>query len=324
MSENHNSSRGNQDFSSVKQTLVVNGQTLPIFDGTIHVHWREAAATKKFTIVARVVDRYHLALRCHECGALTTVKRFVLMENKPLCSGCLQSKKLDDAAKAGLTFVRRDPTDRHYSFYAAKCGHELRRQIEFISKVATGQVELRCEICHLQRERAEAEVRGWALVGPDGEGDQNYRQYKDVAGCGHVQRIARHNMQSGRFSCHQCADNWLVEPSFLYLMRFEIPNDADVLKFGFSNCPDGRLNFQLQRRCDLPAEIVRVVPMPTGLQALRIEKKIHRHLKSNWPEMVVHAAVFRHVIRVKTEIYRLALLPQIHLAMDEAAGRQAA
>lgn len=312
-----NQPKGNPDICEGNQTIEVNGLTMPTFAGVIWQEWREAAASKGFDILARVLDRYHLILRCHTCGVLTVVKLFVLMNNKPLCQGCLHHQKVSGAEAAGLTFLRRDPIDRKNAFYLAACGHELRRQFGFITRIGAGEVAARCETCHRNKQRAEATVQGWELVGPDAAGDPSYRMYQHVAdGCNHVQRISRGNLQVGRFTCGECGGAWPSEPSFLYLMRFEMPDKSLVLKLGFSNDPISRLTFQLRLRTDLHAELLREVPMPTGHAAICMEKKFHTNLKANWPQHVVDPAVFAQTIKVKTEIYHVDLLDEIHRLLD--------
>ena len=79
-----------------------------------------------------------------------------------------------------------------------------------------------------------------------------------------MQRVARANMQSGRFTCNECSGDWPSEPSFLYLMRFKLPEREAMVKFGFSRDPESRLSYQLQRTPDRSSQLERVVPMPTG------------------------------------------------------------
>ena len=324
MTENPNNSLAKPQSSQDNQMLHGGGETLPVFPGPIHVRWSQTAAKKGFEIVSRVQDRSHFSLKCAICGALNLVALYVLMNNNPLCKGCLHTKKHAAAEAAGLTYLGRDPTDRHYAFYLGECGHELRRQIEFVTKVGAGKVEARCEICHVDKERADATSRAWEWLGPDAEGDPNYRMYRHTKkACNHVQRIARANLQTGRFSCNECGGAWPSEPSTIYLMRFEMPDGDHLLKLEFSNDPIGRLTFQLQLRPDLCAELLREVPMPTGHAAICMEKKFHTHLKTGWPEHVVAPAIFTGIINVKTEIYRLALLDEMHRLLDGLQAKQA-
>ena len=102
-----NQPRGNPDFSEGNQTIEVRGVNMATFAGVIWPEWRAAAQEKGYDIVARVKDRGHLVLCCHACGARTVVKRFVLMNNEPLCQGCLLDQKLAGAKAAGLIYLNR-------------------------------------------------------------------------------------------------------------------------------------------------------------------------------------------------------------------------
>src|SRR5690606_11284166 len=155
-----------------------------------------------FDFVGRIIDRLHLALRCRHCGASQKTRLFTVMSSQPLCPACLMADWREDADAAGLVFLRRDLAHRHYAHYRAPCGHEVRRQMGLVKRIAAGDVSWRCEACHAETEAAEAEARGWVLTGGDPSGNPNYRNYRH--GCGHEQRIARGNMQSGRFSCGGC------------------------------------------------------------------------------------------------------------------------
>ena len=287
------------------------GQDLcPIFPGPVHQHWAETASDKGFQIIARIEDRYHFAVKCNTCKRLFKTKLFVLMNNQPLCEHCLTDTRKRAAQKAGLEFLRRDPTNRHYAHYKIlTCGHEIQRQFELVERVSQGLAGLRCGICHDAAERFEAERAGWFLIGPDPDGDPNYRSYKHGENCGHVQRIARANMQTGRFSCAACSGLWSSEPSYLYLMRFRVSGGVTVLKLGFSRDPKSRLHHQLRGRHDQPCALLQIVPVATGHEAICIEKSLHRYLKRNYPDKVIEPWRYAGVINVKSEIYDISLLP---------------
>lgn len=296
---------------------------LPAYRGPVHAHWIEAARRSGFEIRGRVRDRYHLALQCRSCGGLSAARIFVVMTARPLCRTCIDNRRADEARAAGLTLLHRDPTDRHYRHYRAPCGHELRRQTALVSRAAAGTTGFRCETCQAAREQAEALARGWVLLGSDPEGDVSYRLYRHE-NCGHRQRIARANIQSGRFSCGGCGVAWPAAESFIYVMRFTLPDGAPVLKLGFSRDPVSRLEYQLKRRPDLPAAILRTVAFSTGQAALRAEKKLHRKLQREAPEAVVPAGRFADVLKVSSEIYEMRMLARIEGLLDEILARRAA
>lgn len=298
-------------------SIIIMDEAYPIFDAPVHVHWAEAAGQKGFRIVARIQDRFHFALECAECGGLTKTKLFVLMNNQPLCQPCLEAAWSRTAEAAGLTFLNRDP-DRHYGWFRTECGHTVRRQIELVGRVADGTTGLRCEVCHSVIEAAEAKARGWRLLGQDPKGNPSYRMYRHDS-CGHEQRIARVNLQSGRFGCGGCSEEWPAAPSFLYAMSFTLASGRQVVKLGFSRDPESRLFYQLRRDPRMAGEILRTVPMATGQTAINIEKALHRQLKRLHPDAVVDPSAWTGQLRIKTEIYDVRLMSVILGMLNEIA-----
>lgn len=305
-------------------TITIDGAIEPIVAMPIAPQWHAAAAAKGFDIVARARDRYHLVLRCRKCGALNLVKIYVLMTSQPRCRACLERDWRARAEAAGVTFLRRCPRDRHYVWVRLPCGHEVRRQMELIDRVARGETAIRCEICHAARERAEAEARGWRLVGPDPEGAPHYRLYAHdgPGGCGHRQRIARINMQTGRFGCAQCGESWSAAPSHIYLLGIDLPPaEGDgaperVLKLGMSRDPVSRTRHQLPRHDGVRIEILDSVPMPRGRDALCIEKALHGQLARRAPELRIPRERFEAHLKVGSEIYHSVLERPLRKAFD--------
>ncbi|CUI00341.1 hypothetical protein PHA8399_02472 [Leisingera aquaemixtae] len=123
--------------------------------------------------------------------------------------------------------------------------------------------DVRCETCHSRKEQKEAAAQGWALIGADPDRDPNYRLYRHRE-CGHTQRVARVNMQTGRFGCGKCGDDWPAAPSHLYAMQFKLPNGAQLVKLGFSRNPDSRLRHQLMKDHSVDAQILKTVRMASG------------------------------------------------------------
>ncbi|MCX7568068.1 GIY-YIG nuclease family protein [Sulfitobacter sp. F26169L] len=302
--------------SNTPATMTINNFRLPIHTGAIKPGWLHEAQKKGFTLVARVVDRMHLAVQCHLCGHLSVTRLFTLMSAQPLCPQCIEQAWRTDAAQAGLEFIGRDPDHRHYGIYKMSCGHEVRRQFALIKRVALAATGLRCETCHAKTEAREAHARGWELLGPDPQGDLNYRKYRHTD-CGHVQRIARANMQSGRFGCGGCGVDWPAAPSFLYAMHFTLENGREIVKAGFSRDPQSRLHHQLKRDPSMPCTLLHMVAVPTGQDAIRLEKRLHADLKHAHPASVIDPAVYSKQIRVASEIYDGALTPIVLARLEE-------
>lgn len=304
--------------------MVRDGQELPAFAGIIHPHWSAAAVRKGFTVVGRAIDKDHLLLQCRTCGQRHAKRHSVVMgPTRVLCPHCLEQGPEMVAHAAGLRLLRRDPKDRNYGIYLAPCGHQVRRQFGLVERVARGECDVRCEICHAAREAEEARDRGWELIGPDPDGDVSYRLYRHT-GCCHEQRIARANMQSGRFNCTNCGVCWATAPSQIYLFRFTVPKLGDLVKLGFSRDPDSRLHYQLRPAPEAAAEIARIVDMATGHAALREETTMHSLLRRTHPEAVVPKRLLRPWINVGSEVYRASVEPLIHDLLDQVEARSAA
>ncbi|MDE3080357.1 MAG: GIY-YIG nuclease family protein [Paracoccaceae bacterium] len=304
---------------------VYETDTLPRHKGEIAPQWVAAAEAKGFRVIDRVIDKNHLLVECGICGGRHAKRYSVFMaDTSVLCPHCLAARQKAKAADAQLPLLRRDPDDHKHAFFLAPCGHEVRRQFGRIEKVAQEGGRVRCEICHAARESEEAEDRGWELLGPDPQGDPNYRLYRHgELGCGHEQRVARANMQSGRFTCEGCGTCWSSAPSKIYVMRFEVPGLGQVVKLGFSRDPVSRLHFQLRPTPGVTAAIRRTVDMPTGRAALIAERSMHGEIARRFPAAAVPERRLRDWIRVKSEVYVQETEPMIHALLDQLEATRA-
>lgn len=312
----------NRATSSDPHSLRVEGQDYPVISLPIPPDWHSLALEKGYDLVARIQDKDHLALRCHECGGLNRVKAFTLRSARPNCQVCQDLRWHTLAADAGARFVRRCPHEHRYVWLRLPCGHEIRRQIGLVRRVARGEIAFRCNTCHSTREKREARERDWDLIGPDPKGNPNYRLY--VHTCDHRQRIARANMQSGRFGCAGCGEAWPAAPSALYLMRFTLPNSRVLIKLGMSRDANSRLHHQLLRHDELEAEVLDHLPMATGQSALRLEKGLHAIMRRRFPQHVVPHAVFAAHLKVASEIYDPEHEPFVRTAFNRVRQRGAA
>lgn len=301
--------------------LDLSHTSMLIIDMPIPDDWHDLARQKGMTIIARVKDRNHLTLACPVCGKPSKHKLSALRVCQPRCPHCLEAQWHSEAEVAGQVLLRRDPDDHRYSLYRAPCGHEIRRQVGRMRKMAADRTGFRCQICHAAREAAEAEARGWRLLGPDPEGNANYRSYQH--GCGHRQRIARSNMQTGRFSCTSCGECWSAAPSWLYLLRMTLPDHGPVVKVGYSRDPDSRMRHQLGMSADLGCELIAQVPIATGHEAIRVEKRLHKRLRDSHPDAVIPPDIIARHLNVTSEVYDGALEPVIRVEMDRIAARPA-
>lgn len=287
----------------------------PNYDGPIAPAWRESADQKGFRIVGRIRDRYHLRLECKTCGAHTAVKLFALRGAQPRCGACAASRRIDVADGARLVFLRRDPEHHKYAYFRAPCGHEVRRQFGFVERVKAGTVDVKCRVCLLEREQAEAREHGWERVGPDLEGNANYRLYQHR--CGQQQRVARVNMRNGQCDCAACGESWSSKPSVIYLTRIQLALESlDVVKLGYSANPKRRFRHQLGLSKSAKVTFLRLLRMPTGHAACAAEKRANADLARRFPGHVVPQGIYGRHINVVSEIYAPTLLPELNRVMD--------
>lgn len=287
------------------------------YPGPLHARWAEAAQQKGFDLMARVKDRYHLALRCRQCGAVSMTKLYVLMNNRPLCRSCLETARAERATAAGLSYLGPDPDHPQYGLYRATCGHTLRRQFEIIDRVADGRTGLRCETCFARKEQQIAARRGWTRIDADPHGNPNYHLYCHDT-CGHTQRIARANLGWGQCDCAGCGESWTAKPSNIYLFEIRY-NDLHLLKVGYSANPVKRQKHQLGLPRDAQVSLLRSVAMPTGHAACTVEKRLHAQLRRRHPDAVVPPEHYQGILNVVSEIYRPWLRAELENQLDRIA-----
>ena len=297
--------------------LVVEGLSLPVHPGPVAPSWTRAAAGKGFDIAARVKDRLHLALRCRTCGHVFTCRIFTLRSSQPICHACLERSRADLAARAGLTYLRRDPGSTQYGRYRAACGHEQRRQFDYVRRMAEGMVGLRCETCFAADEARIAARLDWTRVAPDPRSNPNYHLYDHE--CGHRQRIARANLRWGQVDCARCGQSWTARKSRIYLL--ELRHGArHLLKLGYSAHPEKRHRHQLGLPRGTEVRILREIALPTGHAACVAEKRLHRDLGRAFPDAVVPPAELAGLTNVVSEIYRPGLRAEIEARLDALAA----
>ena len=306
------------DFSLRRSRKLLSPADIPLLiqPGPIHSEWAAAAEAKGFTLIARVRNHQHVALRCNTCGGITAVRTNVLVGHNPHCHHCLDTARVAAAEAAGLRFLHRDPGDHKYAFYQMACGHEVRRQFGRITRIATGAGAARCETCLIAREEAEALRFDWTRLGRDPDGNPSYRLYRHS--CGHEQRIAVVNVRWQQCDCAACGESWTAKPSYIYLL--DIRHDASArhyLKVGYSAHPVKRHKHQLGLPKDAAVEVLRVVAMPTGHDACAIEKAAHVQLGHAYPESVVPPEEFSDLMNVVSEIYRPSSASILHRTLDQ-------
>lgn len=305
------------DFPA-RPMITIGDQTYPIFDCQIPLLWQEVAEEKGFEITARVKDRFHLVLRHDACGGEMISKVFNLQTAMPVCPTCVAAARARLCREAGVTFLGASARS-HYLRIRLCCGHQTERQTELLERVRRGKTSIRCSTCRLARLEAEASARNWTLIAADPESSPNFRLYRHS--CGHVQRVAIVNMMTGRFSCGGCSAGWTLDPSYIYAMRFVLQSGREAIKVGFSRDPGSRLRHQLITDPDQYALLIRTIAVPTGRDAIRLEKQLHLQLCRQHPEAVLDRAVFETEVKCVSELYDAAIEPVIMAHLDALEQR---
>ncbi|MCQ0971996.1 GIY-YIG nuclease family protein [Paracoccus sp. TK19116] len=298
---------------TLRPTFSIGGYAYPIYDRDIPDLWHGFAEEKGFEITARVRDKNHLVLRHEICGLEMVTKIFVLRTCVPACPHCLEMERRELCRAADVTYLGRGDRS-HYLRIRLACGHETERQTELLHRVRQEQTAIRCAQCLNERLKREAAAREWSLIGDDPHGNLNYRLYRHD--CGHVQRVAIANMRTGRFACGGCSDGWTRDPSYIYAMRFVLQDGTDAIKVGFSRDPHSRLRFQLTTERDQYAMLLRTIEIPTGRDAIRMEKDLHLTLRKLYPNAVLDRRVFASQVNCVSELYDSAIEAEIMSLLD--------
>ena len=288
------------------------------FAGKIYDHWHKAAKANGFSILARVIDRYQLLLRCHTCDGAHVKRLSVVTDHKPECPHCIHKRRLEHAHSTSAVLIGHDPKNRHYGLYQFSCGHRVRRQYSRVQEAAKGGHTLGCEECRVQSYAKQAMRFGWHFIGSASSGKTGYRAYRHT--CGQVQDISVGNMTWGDCACKKCSPGRTSRPSAIYLFRINLPG-LTVLKLGYSARPEKRLKHQLGIDKSVETEVLRVIGMPTGHDARAEEEHSHGILRDKHPEWVVPKSAYGDAINTVAEIYDPQAEPIIQKFMDEIETR---
>lgn len=100
-------------------------------------------------------------------------------------------------------------------------------------------------------------------------------------------------------------------------MRFILRSGRIAIKVGFSRNPQSRLRYQLVTDLEQNAELVRVIPVQTGHQAICYEKRLHVNLREIFPDAVLDRAEFEGEVRVLSELYCGSIEPEVNALLDD-------
>lgn len=204
-----------------------------------------------------------------ECGHTLEMNRTYLSN---FCRVCQEEKYSKEADENGLEIISEAREGYRYRKYRFKtCGHT-----QTITRCNVKIGNFKCQQCHDYRLEQEAASVGLTIIGKST--DSKSRLY--LAKCGHILDIQVGNVRSNQWICHICKDTYILKPNNLYLLEVESLEDGfKFLKFGFSKNVEKRIASYGSKGCR--ANILKVLPVPTGEAAHILEYNIHSKFKSH-------------------------------------------
>ena len=238
---------------------------------TTRAKWAAEAQVQGWTWLSKV-DVANSLYQCNTCGSEQKLRVGRVRDGLVKCETCQLRKYQSEAETQGWKFHKR--VKFAGGLYRHSCGHEQEHQMTTMRKGL-----IKCANCQQKRYESEANSQGWEFQ-KNIDGDTGLYQHF----CGHDQEINIGAMRKGSITCHGCGESWATKPSNAYLLRITA-DDVSFLKLGIAKDVGVRTTtYGLPDRAAV--EIVRTIAYPTGKEAVKHEKRIHRTI-------VDHSAVTR-------------------------------
>lgn len=189
------------------------------------------------------------------------------------CEQCYENRLKEEADAADMTYLgaalSKGGVFRHYKFN--KCGHT-----RDINASCVGRGNFVCSDCKEDRYKEEARNAGLLYLGFSSKSSDCKRLYQ--LPCGHNKEIRMDHARDRSYLCDTCVDSYYTKPSGIYLLKIKSIDGFIWLKLGFSKSLDIRKsNYGLGKDCTIT--VIRIVDVPTGSAAVKVEKSWHKLLK---------------------------------------------
>ena len=240
--------------------------------------YKTAGEDAGFTYVSLSDSPDHRMYRREACGHVLKLR--VLMLGKRVegqtggnsCYECYELKLKEDAEKIQMTYLGeplvKSGVFRRYKFNS--CGH-----VRDVNAACVARGKVQCSDCIVDKFKEEARVVGLIYNGAASTDKGIKRNY--ILECGHTKDIRLDHVRNGSWSCDVCGNTHYTKPSSIYLFKIKT-KDFQWLKLGYSKDVEFRsVNYGLPK--DAIVENLFEIKLPTGLEALHIEKSIHRIFK---------------------------------------------
>lgn len=232
-----------------------------------------------------------------ECGHVRVSSGQTLKSNAEIkCQQCFEESLNSQIQNIGITLIESKGSYKRFTFNG--CGHEKTAHFSQIFKD-----NLVCQVCKEDGYAKEAEKEGLTYLGfcSKDEVDSNMkRQYR--LPCGHDRALRMSHVRDSRWECDICDDSHYHKPSFVYLLRIDLPNGS-YSKLGYARNVETRI-----QGYGIPSEqctIIAKIPFETGRAAMEYENSLH----SKYREQNIDKSVTgQYMINGKTECYPLSMI----------------
>jgi hypothetical protein len=243
---------------------------------------------------------YIFKAKCRECGAIE--KKNIGKVGK--CSNCIELKEKDDAKKHGATWVKRLSGNRR--LYLLDCGHYFEAQCH---KVSTGNFE--CKHCVNEKLQQCASLADAEILFSENTSSE-YGKVLCKLKCGCVTQVRRDAVYRGRIYCKTHDSSMYSNPNGVYLIKIS-DGDFTWLKLGFSLDVEVRVSgYCLGDTAKY--NVLRYVRVPSGYEAVSVEKAIHRKFKKQNLDSRIMSGFMKSGF---TECYPMEILDHLNAELDE-------